>query len=223
MSRTEVALLAGAVAAVALATTLDGEAYRFLLGEGPPLPVAVVVAALGAAALRVLPGPPRVEEGVGVGVPNPLPIGWITAVGALLTLPAIGMDLLGAFPRDLNAPLPGSLLVYPSIAVLAELVFHVIPLAVAEAAARATGAGTGIRRGGLVLACLLEPAMQVLWGLGRSPGWANVLVGVHLVLFNALGLFVLRRRGFPAVVLYRLAYYLIWHIAWGRLRLDLLF
>jgi hypothetical protein len=145
--------------------------------------------------------------------------------GAALTLPVIGLDLLGAFPRELNAPLPGALLVYPSIAVLAELVLHVVPLAVAEGVSRATGgrSGTAIRRVGLGVACLLEPVMQVFWGVGRSPGWANAYVGAHLLVFNGLALFLLQRRGFPAVVQYRLTYYLVWHLAWGRLRLDLLF
>jgi hypothetical protein len=225
MTRTEVALLAGAVAAVALATAVDGAAYRFLLGEWPPLPVAAVVVAVSAVALRVLAGAGVGEAGGAAGVPRRPSLAWISAGGALLTLPAVALDLLGAFPRELNAPLPGALLVYPSIAVLAELVLHVVPLAAADGMARVAGgrAGTGIRRGGLAVACLLEPVMQVLWGVDRSPAWANACVGVHLLLFNVLGLFILRRRGFPAVVLYRLAYYLVWHLAWGRLRLDLLF
>jgi len=225
VTRIPLVLLAGAVGAVALATALDGTAYRFLLGELDPLPVAMAVAGVGAVALRVLRDPAGPEGTGPEGVSAGPALGWIVAWGALLPLPVIGLDLLGAFPRDLNAPLPGALLVYPSIAVLAEVVLHVLPLATAEGVARLSGtrAGIGIRQGGLAVACLLEPAMQVLWGSGRSPVWANAYVGIHLLVFNGLALFILRRRGFPAAVLYRLAYYLVWHIAWGRLRLDLLF
>ena len=75
----------------------------------------------------------------------------------------------------------------------------------------------------LMLAALPEPILQVVWGLGESPGGANAYVAVHLLLFNLLAVYLFLRNGFLSMLTFRLTYYLYWHIIWGVLRLRLLF
>jgi len=49
-------------------------------------------------------------------------------LATFLAIPVILVDLTVGFPRDLNIPAPRSLLFYPAMAFVAEVVFHAIPL-----------------------------------------------------------------------------------------------
>lgn len=53
--------------------------------------------------------------------------------------------------------------------------------------------------------------------------WATGCVGVQLLIFSLIGLRLFRRHGFSVVYLYRLSYYVVWHIVRGYLRLGILF
>ena len=144
----------------------------------------------------------------------------IAILGAVLSVPAILIDVLGGFPADINIPLPEALVAYPAVAFVAELLFHVIPLGVlALLCARRTGSRCAL----VALAALPEPLLQVVWGATHSPLWANALVGLQLLVFNAVGLVVLRRHGLLAAYALRVGYYGIWHVLWGQWRLGLLF
>jgi hypothetical protein len=63
----------------------------------------------------------------------------------------------------------------------------------------------------------------VVWGTAASPGWANAYVGVHLLAFNPIAVVLLRSFGVLRALVFRVSYYVVWHILWGALRLDLLF
>ena len=124
----------------------------------------------------------------------------------------------------MNVPLPDALLFYPAIAVVAEFIFHAMPLAALCVAFPICVRGTH-RRGrwvAFLTVASIEPALQVAWGFGHSPPWANAYVGLHLLVFNWVGLMVFERKGFMAMYVLRLAYYTIWHVAWGQARLALL-
>ena len=47
--------------------------------------------------------------------------------------------------------------------------------------------------------------------------------GLQLLAFGLVQLYVFRRFGFIQMYLFRIAYYAVWHIGWGALRLRLLF
>lgn len=220
-----VPLVAGCLAAVGISAFLDVlgcVAFRPYFGEANPIPVLAIVAALGVASLIELQRR-----------------GWFTIRGsswrgpALATLlavpflvPVIMVDFLGGFPADINVGAPESLLFYPVIALVAEFVFHVVPLGVllvASEAVRPKLARDRILAWSLPLVALIEPSLQVMWGSGHSPVWVNAYVGLHVFVFNLIGLQLFRRYGFFTMYAFRLTYYLLWHVLWGYLRLPWLF
>lgn len=143
-----------------------------------------------------------------------------------LAIPVVLVDLLGGFPPDLNLLPPQALLFYPVIALVAEAVFHVVPLALLLLTAERLG--TDVDRKKVLVACLTvvalpEPIFQVVAGHGESPAWANVYVGVHLLVFNLLAVSSFRRNGFFSMLTLRLVYYAWWHVAWGVVRIRVLF
>lgn len=213
------ACLAAVVASIVL-VMMGSKAHVSVLGIAHPLGPMMAVVGLGFAGWLVLARKswiPAQTEGLGGYRPAAL-------IGVALPIPVIIVDWLGGFERGINAPPPDAFLFYPSIALVAEFVFHIAPLTVAAIPAffihRAERA---LKFCGLGAAVAIEPILQVVWGAEISPGWANAYVGVHLLAFNVVGVYLLRRFGILRVLLYRLSYYLVWHILWGYIRLDLLF
>ena len=147
-------------------------------------------------------------------------------LATLLAVPVIVVDLFGGFSRDINVPPPQSLLFYPLMALVAEFVFHVIPLGTVSVLAVGHLPNGGVpraRSAALVFVSMIEPVLQVVWGAGHSPGWANAYVGAHVLIINLLGLYLFARYDFFSMYFFRAAYYLLWHITWGALRLPFLF
>ena len=197
---------------------------RFIAGINPVFAF-LVVNALGVALLAVL-----------------LAHGWFSihrtgqltgrlgaaGVAAFLASITVLLDLKIVFPRDLNVAFPLSLLFYPAIGFLVEVVFHLLPLAVILAVLTSRTVSLGSDRAvwaAIVIVSLLEPAFQVapMVASPHYPIWAAVFLAGHLVLFNLLQLFVFRRYDFLAMYTMRLAYYAVWHVAWGHVRLRVLF
>jgi hypothetical protein len=196
-------------------------AFQRFFGELPPLPIAVVLILSGVATMGCL------SKAGALHVHRPPDSGALRllAIAALFPTPVIVVDILGGFPEDLNAPWPGALLFYPVMALLAESAFHVLPLGGAYVV------GVNVLRRhprraaalAVVLIALIEPVFQTMIGAGGSPWWANAYVALHVFLFNLLGLHALRRHGFVTAYLFRVTYYLVWHVAWGMVRLPILF
>lgn len=218
---TAAAAVAGLV--FVLSVALGEDSFQRFFGPLPPLVVTLVVIALGAASLRVL--------GLRGWLPAiPLPLSRLhrpALVGMVFAVPSVVVDSWVQFPEDMNTAWPESLLFYPAMAFLAEVMLHLAPLA------------------------LLLTALQ--WDLGRRPGpMRRVVVAVGAVaavetLFQAadvittsdqrlvffvipqlaavgcIELAILYRQGFAAMLSFRLGYYLIWHVVWGLARLAVLF
>lgn len=154
--------------------------------------------------------------------------GWLVApvLAAIPFLfPVVAVDWFGGFPSDINVGAPESLLFYPTMALVAESVFHLAPLALLSLVL--SPAHRGLREGppryGIVATALIEPTLQVFWASGQSPWWANAYVAVHVLVINLLGLYFFRRFGFFSAYVFRVSYYVVWHILWGFFRLELLF
>lgn len=214
---TVVALCAGSVLTATGFEWTGHAAFGFVFGDLSPGVVSLGVCVLGLLSLESLSRRGWLNHSR-PGRPSHLAV---VAVGATLTAPVILVDRLGGFPPDVHVPWPASLLFYPAIAVVAACTFHAIPLGIASlvwpkrnAEAERTALLTAMG-----CASLIEPALQVAWGAGHSPTWANTYVGFHVLLFNAIALHVFTRRGFTAAIVFRLSYYLIWHVAWGHARL----
>lgn len=187
-----------------------------------------IAAAAGAVALRFLEvrgwskawseDTPRPVSPRAVGEPAAAAFGF-----AVL---AVSADAAIGFSQDMNTPWPRSVLFYPAIALVAEVVFHLVPLALLLAASGWRFVeDRGDRRVWLAVATIasVEAVFQVLDALGGTEPIIAVFVGPHLFAIGVYELTALRRFGFVAIAAFRLAYYLLWHIVWGDLRLTLLF
>ena len=127
-------------------------------------------------------------------------------------------------PADMNVPLPWSLIFYPVIGYVVEIVFHALPLALLLAVLGPLF--KKLNMPGLIWLCilvvsLLEPILQVR---SEQPfSFAQAYIGLHIFAINFLQLYVFRRYNFVSMYSFRIFYYLYWHILWGALRLQWLF
>lgn len=146
---------------------------------------------------------------------------WLVILFAIV---AILVDWKITLPIDINIPFPDSLLFYPAIAFMVELVFHVIPLAMALMLANRIFKNIDEEKvtfGCILLVAIIEPTFQIL--MDSYPIGALIVTWLNILLFNLTQLFIYKRYGFIPMYCSRLIYYSIWHIAWGYFRLDILF
>jgi len=155
--------------------------------------------------------------------------GWLVAGGLALLFAAvmIVLDSRVLLPEDINRPFPASLLFYPTIGFVVEILFHVLPLAlllfVATSLFRTLSFET-IVWPCIFLVALMEPAFQTWSGYSRPyPAWVMALIAVHIFLLNFTQLALFKRYDFVTMYSFRLVYYLLWHIVWGVIRLRVLF
>ena len=147
-----------------------------------------------------------------------------TGAAAAFAVGAIAVDLGLRYPEEINVLFPQSLLFYPAIGLVVELLLHVTLLAALLLALRALPVKLGENRViwlGVALASLVEPILQLLWAGGLS--WTELYTALSVFLFGGVQLTIFRRYGFVPMYAVRLSYYLLWHITWGYVRLELLF
>jgi hypothetical protein len=140
----------------------------------------------------------------------------------------IAVDVNQPFAAHINVLLPESLLFYPAIGFLVEIVFHVVPLTLIVVIVGALGPKVAhgvLVWSAIVLVSLLEPIYQGLnlWTSSHYPVGFLMIITANLTWFNLLQLVVFQRSDFVSMYAIRLVYYVIWHIAWGTVRLPLLF
>lgn len=202
----------------------DPRAFRRFLGEINPLAVFILIVVLGAVLLQVL-----LSRGFAIYKEGDhkrfcLSFGLAAIFGTIIII----VDSIVRFPVDLNLLFPESLLFYPVIGYLVEILFHVLPLTVllillspAEKAAQ----HDKIVRISIVIVAVLEPLYQMVF-MG-SPDWfslwARTCVSVHIFLINLVQLLIFKQYDFMSMYAFRLIYYLIWHIGWGFVRLRVLY
>lgn len=150
---------------------------------------------------------------------------WSSGFATMFAVVIILADLLVIFPYR-HVPPPQSLLFYPAIAYVAEVVFHLLPLSILLALLSPLLQGRDSNK--LIWLCIVlascpEPIFQLNWRSSESPlSWTDVYVGLHVFAFNLLQLVLFRRYDFISMYACRLVYYLYWHVLWGFLRHDLL-
>jgi hypothetical protein len=147
-------------------------------------------------------------------------------LATMFAVAVILVDLSIVFPYY-HVPPPQSLLFYPAIAYVAEIAFHALPLSLVLVCLGPLFKTLDPNR--LVWLCILlvsylEPIFQLGVGFSKeSFSWADMYVGLHVFAFNLLQLYVFRRYDFVSMYAFRLVYYIQWHIAWGSVRLHVLF
>ena len=150
----------------------------------------------------------------------------------LLALPfgavIILIDLLAPFPEDIALPFPVALLIYPSMGFVAEIIFHIVPftfLVLVLSALFKKIRTEKILGFSILVTAFLESIyhMTNLSGTVQFSNWILLLVGFHILLFSLCQLMLFRRYDFFTMYAFRMAYYLIWHVAWGTFRINILF
>ncbi len=216
-----------AISGVALALVAygsDSHAFSRLFGDSSPFPKLLPLVPLSFMSLTVL-----LSRGWFAVYTKETPKGLLLSAGLASALAAVAilLDFWIVYPETLNVPFPVSLAFYPSIAVFAEILLHLLPVtllsillaAVFRNADRGRTLWTAI-----LLAALFEPALQMIFAASQSyPLWATFVTGFHVLVINVLMLSMLKRYGFVSVLSFRLFYYAIWHVVWGAVRLNVLF
>ena len=137
-----------------------------------------------------------------------------------LALAAIGADLIVRYPEDTNVAMPDALRFYPAIAMFVEIAFHAVPIAALVAVlGMPTGFDATFWRIAIPVA-LIEAIVQAVYATSLT---TSVFSAVHLLVFGVVQVWIFWRFGFMWMLGFRLAYYLLWHVAWGVARLELLF
>jgi len=206
--------IASVVCAGLLAILGEAEALP-VLRSTPIFPATILAAVLGFGLSLFLH-----RQNIPAGKPGPATFAGtakLLAVAAALALPPVAIDLLRPFPREMNLPVPAALAFYPAIALVAEVAFHLAPMAILTAVLPRSSSLLWV----LVPAILVEPAFQA--ALMPGEGLVRFLVFLNVTLISAVQIWLYRRKGFSAMMGLRLAFYLFWHVLWGTARLAILF
>ena len=182
-----------------------------VLGE-IPLTVATIVAAIAGWLLMIVLYGRKIHPVSAAPLTNQN-AGRLLGLGAILALPPIGIDLWLGFARDINVPVPSALAFYPAIALVAEVAFHLAPLALLAVLAPAWVPKIAI----FLPVVFVEPLFQILFA--SEQGLKALLVFINVSLVSAAQLWLFYRYGFAAMIGLRLTFYLFWHVIWGVIRL----
>ena len=150
---------------------------------------------------------------------KPFPATSVLAVAIIIA------DFIIRYLKDLNVPPPLALLFYPAIGFVAEIVFHVAPLALLLLVSTPLVPQLGKERVvwiAILLVAATEPTYHVLFD-EKSCTAAAAYTGIHVFVIASLQLYVFRRCDFVSMLFFRLFYYAYWHILWGVVRLEVLF
>ena len=149
-------------------------------------------------------------------------LAFSSALAFPFALIVIGADHILRWPPDINVALPEAVPFYFAMAVVVEMAFHVIPFAALAVIHRHLKPLRPTAT--LLVVALIEPVFQISLALGGDAAPAMIgFLAAHLLIFNVTQLWLFRRFGFAAMLVFRLTYYAAWHIAWGHIRLDLFF
>lgn len=152
----------------------------------------------------------------------PLSLAVLLAVGTI-----IFVDLNGGFPQNINVLYPQSLLFYPLVGLLAEMLLHTLPLWIflVYIPRLSKVHNRGLRKSLIYSIAILEPVFQLILGqfTGLGLWWAQLYTFINVYIFNVIQLHIFKRYDWMTMYLFRLVYYLIWHIVWGQLRLEIIF
>jgi hypothetical protein len=218
-------LALGAVAATALLTLSGSTPFQPYLGRLTPLLAVLVVTVLGFVSLAFLQTRGWFE--IYAGRKSLQGTARAALLASLLAIAAILVDLGHPFPRDMNVPPPHSLLFYPAIGYVVEITFHALPLALllASLGGLADRVNSQVLIWGCILiVALLEPILQVRWAVSvGGTSWVDAFVGLQVFVVNLLQLYIFRRYDFVSMYMFRLTYYVQWHILWGYVRLRVLY
>jgi len=205
-----------------ISRSAEGYFARFI-GNADPVLVSSAAGLLGAISLALLHRLGGFE--ILLGQRTLRGIGYAAAAATLLAVEVVAADFLVRYPADTNVPVPTAFLFYPLIGFVAEMAFHVIPLATCLIVLRPLRRwirGERLVWIALAIVTVAEPTFQVTFQ-GEPFSWSAVYTWVHVFVIAAVQLYLFRRFDFTSMFAFRLVYYAYWHIIWGVIRLEVLF
>lgn len=213
--------LAGFLGAFVILNYSSPTIFERFLGDLNPLVISIIIAIIGIAVLSFLLSkgkfPIYRKNTALVFFGYSLPV-------VPFVLVAIWVDWNIVYPADIHILMPESLLFYPAMGLLVEILFHALPLTILLFIfpfVFETIESNALVWLSIIIVAMVEPTYQIF--MDTYPTWALVVVWINLFLFNLVQLYVFKLYGFISMYGLRLVYYLFWHIIWGSLRIDLLF
>lgn len=202
---------------------LDKSSYQRFLGRMNPLLIFIITILLGILLMSFLLSATTCKIYQKAALSR---IFFIMGIPLILIAGIVWVDTRGVFPKDLNVEFPHSLLFYPSIGYIVEIIFHVLPFTLCFFIVTTIFKQLDQTKALLIvipLIALIEPIFQII-NFGRNyPFWAVAYVGVNILVINLSQLWLFVKYDFVSMYALRLVYYLLWHIVWGGLRLRWLF
>ena len=218
-----VILSLGAIGCTGLLSFSSNPVFQPFFRDIPPVFAVSVISVLGVVSLGSLSSCGWFElQSKGGSLTG---VAWSTAFATLFVVVIVLVDLVIVFPYQ-HVPPPQSLLFYPTIAYVAEIVFHILPLATLLALLGPMCTNWDSSK--LLWVCIIlascpEPIFHMSWRSSESTRlWVDVYVALHVFAFNVLQLALFRRYDFVSMYVCRLTYYLEWHIVWGYARQSVL-
>ena len=149
----------------------------------------------------------------------------IVGIASLFGLEIISADIwLVDYSSEINILFPKSIFFYPAIAFIVEVLFHSIPISLIIFILSLLKK-INIRNIvliSIIVVALIEPLYQI-WFTSQSCTITIIYTGIHVFLFSLTQLLIFKHFGFISMYLFRIIFYVIWHILWGYARLELLF
>ena len=213
----------GAIGFTAILSFSPDPLFQPFFRNIPPLLAVSIIGVLGVVSLGFLSSRGWFETAV--GSESLKGVAWSSAFATLMAVVIMLVDLVVVFPYQHVQP-PQSLLFYPTIAFVAEIVFHILPLSIFLALLGPLFKDRDSSK--LVWLCIVlascpEPLFQLSWRASEAAlGLTDLYVGLHVFAFNVLQLSIFRRYDFLSMFMFRLVYYLYWHVMWGFARQYLL-
>jgi hypothetical protein len=149
----------------------------------------------------------------------------VAGIAMIFGIEVIAADIwLVDYSADINILFPKSLLFYPSIGYLVEVFFHLLPISliILVLSSFRKFSINKIVWISIIAVSIIEPIYQI-WFTGHYSLTTTIYTGIHVFLFSLTQLVIFKYLDFISMYLFRLIFYIIWHILWGHLRLDLLF
>lgn len=202
---------------------LPGAYFHQFFGETNPILVIDVASGVGVATLWTLQS--SYEFVILEGGRTLRGVALSAALATALAVAIVTADFIFRYPQNINVPVPQALLFYPAIGFVAEIAFHVLPLALLLLVMKPLEGR--LRREhviwlGILLVAAIEPTFQVLFE-GMTLTWIDAYTWIHVFAISILQLYVFWHFDFVSMYAFRLIYYMYWHILWGTARLDVLF
>jgi len=151
---------------------------------------------------------------------------YSSGVAVLFGLIAILVDFrTRIYAADINILYPKSLLFYTAIGFFAEILFQVLPLTLILIILTSVFKKIDSNKiiwVSIFVVSLLEPIFQVTLS-GQIPLWFTVFEFIRIFLVILCQLTFFKLYDFTTMYWFRIVYYILWHIVWGHIRLELLF